>query len=151
MHINGYNHERTCIWICSKCVGQVYRFLICFTNYVVAVPVPNKDTLVVAKAFYRTLILVHGAPGRVTADDEGEFVSTLMKRLSTWLQSDYHITTPFRPPSNVWQSRTVAQSAATYHPDLLEIFRRRCELAGPAFHRMGIKHNSYVGSWALAI
>ena len=61
------------------------KFFDCFTNYVIAVPVPNKDTLVVAKAFYRSFILVHGAPGRVTADGGGEFVSRLMQRLNKWL------------------------------------------------------------------
>ena len=78
----------------------VLSMIDCFTSYVIAVPVVSKDTLVVAQAFYRSLILVHGVPDRLTSDGGGEFVSRLMQRLNAWLQTEYHQTTPIKPSSN---------------------------------------------------
>ena len=87
----------------------------CFTSCVIAVPVASKDTLVVARAFYRSLILVHGVPDRLTSDGGGKFVSKPMRRLNAWLGAEYHQTSALKPSLN-----GIVES---WHRQLLRIIR----------------------------
>ena len=83
-------------------IGDAYVLSVidCFTNYVLAIPIANKESLTIARALYLHLILVHGPPDAISSDRGGEFVSEVMRAMNAWQSTSYHVTTAYHPQSN---------------------------------------------------
>ena len=71
-----------------------------FTRYTELIPIPNKQTITVAKALLDEWILRHGFYEQVISDHGGEFVSDVMIELNEILKMRHHVISPYSPHVN---------------------------------------------------
>lgn len=69
------------------------------TKYVEAYPIPNKETVTVAKALVSNFILRYGVPRVIGADQGSEFISTTMAEVCKLLEIEKVHSTPYHHQS----------------------------------------------------
>ena len=84
-----------------------------FTRYSELVPIPDKETITVAKALLDEWILRHGFYKQVVSDNGKEFVSNVMKELNEILKMRHHVISPYSPHVN-GQVERVHQTMGKY-------------------------------------
>ena len=71
-----------------------------FTRWPVAVPIPNKSALSIAKAMYKFWICEKGVPLKVISDRAREFVSAGLKQLAAYMGTPLVTTGGYNPAGN---------------------------------------------------
>mgnify|MGYP002051063328 CR=1 FL=1 len=84
-----------------------------FTQYSELVPIPDKETITVAKALLDEWILRHGFYEQVVSNNGKEFVSNVMKELNEILKRRHHVISPYSPHVN-GQVERVQQTMGKY-------------------------------------
>jgi hypothetical protein len=69
------------------------------TRFVILEPIPNKETLTVAKVLFRLFSLI-GFPRVLQSDNGREFVSDIMKEMTTTMEVQHRLVTPYHPRGN---------------------------------------------------
>jgi transposase InsO family protein len=85
-----------------KSQGKIY-ILTCvdaFSRYLVAVPLPNKETETVAEALVKEVLLVHGMARQLLSDQGPEFQSKLFREVMTLMHVTQLRTSVYHPSCN---------------------------------------------------
>lgn len=87
-----------------------YRYVLTcqddLTRYLVAVPLKTQESVTIARAFTKHVVLKFGCPETIRTDNGTNFVSDLMKRVFKLLQIKPKNTTIYRPQSNAALEKT---------------------------------------------
>ena len=121
---NGYKYLLTAI--CS------------FSKFLIAVPIRDKTSLVVAKALLKNVYLVYGLPEILVHDQGGEFWSDVMTDLAKLLRIQVSKITSHRPSSN----GVVEHVHATINSIFAKLVRDWCELTPYVVHAYNTAYHS---------
>ena len=105
-----------------------------FTKYLIAVPIRDKMSKVVARALVKHVYLVHGAPELLVHDQGGEFWSDVMKELADLLEIQVSKITSHRPQSNGVIERVHGTMHATFAKIVNSSQRNWCQLVDYVTH-----------------
>ena len=92
-----------------------------FTRWLEAIPIPNMETITVARAYIQNWVARFGVPQHMTSDRGRQFVSDLWSAMSNLLGTELHPTTAYHPQANGLIERN--------HRDLKASLK--CRLNGP--------------------
>ena len=92
-----------------------------FTRWLEAVPIPNMETVTVARAYIQNWVARFGVPQHMTSDRGRQFISELWTAMSNLLGTELHPTTAYHPQANGLIERN--------HRDLKASLK--CRLNGP--------------------
>ena len=67
------------------------------SKYCIAVPIPDLKTTTITHAVAETFFAHHGAPGYILTDNEGSFISKLMKHLERLFNVKQLTTSAYQP------------------------------------------------------
>lgn len=71
-----------------------------YSNFLQAIPVPDKQATTAARVLFDTIFLQYGFPTVLQNDQGAEWLNAVLNRLTILLSIDYVVTTSYRPRLN---------------------------------------------------
>ena len=105
-----------------------------FTKYLIAVPLRDKTSKLVARALVKHVYLVHGPPEILVHDGGGEFWSQVMQELADLLEIQVSKITSHRPQANGMVERVHATMHAVFAKIVNSNQKNWCQLVDHVVH-----------------